>query len=364
MAKIAQSQADLETHLVEQVDFLISSAQAYDQGTTAEAKRLALSLRVLLHETASSHSLLRQVGLRVRKFVDSAKDVVVGNLLTHSPLVALNVRFGHFVPLLDSEYFETSFSDFDPWWSRTIFVDKEGHELSRKDIVLFMANQDGGAHVDPGLEARYRALSRDNSLGWEHQNKRSGLTMPVSGSERAAVRQIAHEVLKTLLPGYECAHGPEDGPIVANISIVRVSDEKPSGGIPHEVTEFAIEGDRLPDRVPLVSGLRCNPSVPHAYADRHPAGRLCEGARYRAEIKIDSISCGEVRVWIGGGIGPSLTSAGLHTAAIRAGPLQRIRIEGIRTDAVISRLSVREILTPDCEYPSVNRSVARLIQSS
>ena len=69
------------------------------------------------------------------------------------------------------------------------------------DIVLAISNKDGGAHIDPELEPEYAKLSRENSLGRSMQKdgKWQGLETP----ELASVRQIGHEVLKTLIEGYE-----------------------------------------------------------------------------------------------------------------------------------------------------------------
>ena len=55
---------DLEADLAEQLQFLASSSRAFDQGDLAEAKRIALVIRVLVHDTAMSHSLLAQLGIK------------------------------------------------------------------------------------------------------------------------------------------------------------------------------------------------------------------------------------------------------------------------------------------------------------
>ncbi len=60
-----------------------------------------------------------------------------------------------------------------------------------------MADKEGGAHIDPKLNHAYANLSRFNSLGWrvfyKGENK-DFLNSPVLPS----IRQIAHEILKTL----------------------------------------------------------------------------------------------------------------------------------------------------------------------
>ncbi len=65
--------ADLENLLQEHLAFLQASAAAFDTGFEAEAKRMAVTLRVLLHDTAQSHSLMGQMKRKERsQWVDTA----------------------------------------------------------------------------------------------------------------------------------------------------------------------------------------------------------------------------------------------------------------------------------------------------
>ena len=52
---------DLDELLREQIGFLERSSAAYDEGYHDEAKRIAVVVRVLLHDTQSSHSLFEQL---------------------------------------------------------------------------------------------------------------------------------------------------------------------------------------------------------------------------------------------------------------------------------------------------------------
>jgi uncharacterized protein YecA (UPF0149 family) len=82
-------------------------------------------------------------------------------------------------------------------------IDKSGETFSRKDIVLSMANKDGGAHVDPELDAKYSKLTREASVAMNVGSFETGeVSRVVSGSELASVRQIGHEMLKTLKEDY------------------------------------------------------------------------------------------------------------------------------------------------------------------
>lgn len=202
MAKTAINRADLELHLDEQLGFLERSATAYDQGYEDEAKRLAVTLRVLLHETLQSHSLLGQLGLRKGTFIDTALPIDTENLMPHGGLVsiAIGTPRARYVAMLDDAP-QLGAAEFEHWWNATVFVDSSGNRLTRKQLILVAANQDGGAHVGPSLDSVYASLSKENSLNW--MALENGTARAISSPERAAIRQITHEVLKTLKAGYE-----------------------------------------------------------------------------------------------------------------------------------------------------------------
>jgi hypothetical protein len=210
---------ELEEHLAEQLSLLEASADAFDQGAKAEAKRMAASLRILLHDTARSLSLLGQLGRKAICFFDSAFDFDPNSRVPYSGLITMvgfppPPRYQAPLDELPSGFRE---KPFDQWWSAPIFVDQNRREITRKKLVLTIADQDGGAHVDPSLDATYADLVKRNSLGILGGD---GETWgPVSGAERAAIRQITHEVLKTLKPGYRKALPPDVGMLLGGMTL-------------------------------------------------------------------------------------------------------------------------------------------------
>jgi hypothetical protein len=201
MTKTAISPAELQAHFDEQLGFLERSAAAFDQGYEDEAKRLAVTLRVLLHETTQSHSLLGQLGRLPDTFLDTAMPAQAANLMAHGGLVfvAMGPPKTRYVAMLDDVPI-TAQAHFAHWWDAPVFIDQDRNSLTRKQLILIAANQDGGAHVDPTIDATYAKLSKQNSMNWTVVE--DGQTRPMGGPERAAIRQIAHEVLKTLKPEY------------------------------------------------------------------------------------------------------------------------------------------------------------------
>lgn len=68
--------------------------------------------------------------------------------------------------------------------------------FSRQQLVLNVAETDGGAHVDPGLDEIYNELSRKNGLGLNAVI--NGVKYPLMYPELPCLRQVAHEALITL----------------------------------------------------------------------------------------------------------------------------------------------------------------------
>ncbi|CAG0983394.1 hypothetical protein ANRL3_02281 [Anaerolineae bacterium] len=199
--KITLSKDELCDHLSEQIEFLRLSADAYDRGFTGESKRLAVTIRVLLHDSRSSHALLGQLGRLNAEFISTAIPHDPSNIGTHGGLVMIDAmgKESQYIAALDDVPF-TRWLPFQEWWTEPVFVDTSRASLSRKQLILTAADQDGGAHVDPTLEKTYAQLSRQNSMGWVVET--DGEIHVIPNPERAAIRQIAHEVLRTLIPQY------------------------------------------------------------------------------------------------------------------------------------------------------------------
>jgi len=62
MTQYIQPQHELLAHLKEQITFMRQSAISYDNGFEGEGKRLAVVIRVLVHDTSQSTSLLTLLG--------------------------------------------------------------------------------------------------------------------------------------------------------------------------------------------------------------------------------------------------------------------------------------------------------------
>ena len=206
MPKIAQSKAELQSHLREQLEFINSSCSEYDNGHTSEAKRIAATLRVMLHDTKKSRSLLSQLHLKSIGFLDTAlpiseneKNVVLAFLQTKITVNEDMTLSGKHHPLLEHHpegWPRAKKRFFADWWNQAVLTDMRGTRFSRRMLVMAVANTDGGAHIDPEIDATYAALSRQNSIGYAAGS--NNCIQPIDKVELACVRQVAYEFLKSI----------------------------------------------------------------------------------------------------------------------------------------------------------------------
>jgi hypothetical protein len=230
---VRQTNEDIRRHLTEQLQFLKNSAALYDRGNLAEAKRLAVPLRTLLHDTPKSTSILSQLDLKGLAFVDTAFPRPRRHITSYTGLIGTVVGTGPaHVPHLDAA--PSRLLPFDEWWNAPVIVDSAQREISRMRLVLEVCNRDGGAHVDPELAEIYADLSRHNSLGRVQSTSRGW--QPALGAEFATIRQIAHETLKTMDPTYKPEELPEsDGFVIAGFDITTAPPKPVSPQIQRKV---------------------------------------------------------------------------------------------------------------------------------
>jgi hypothetical protein len=210
MSKYAINKDELVNHLKDQINFLIASSISYDNGFEGESKRLATVIRVLVHDTTQSSALLAQLNKMEILFFDSSCTFYPNNPLPNNCLtmIRLSKKEGgefegdYIAPLenISSSRNNNKKVGFDRWWSRNVVLKDIGkNQFKRKDLILTVANKEGGAHVDPELDQAYADLTKFNSLAWKvytkDEQKNMGNPVPPS------IRQMAHEVIKTLKEG-------------------------------------------------------------------------------------------------------------------------------------------------------------------
>lgn len=170
---------------------------------------IAVTLRTLLHDTNSSHSLLSILNLKNRMFLSTNTEDIYNKSNVYHGLVRqikVGVNDGKggeikYWPLYDEKYFKCSmmkkFIPFDEWWKETI-LKNDKYELTRKDVILICANKDGGAHYDELIEKKYDEFRHNNVNNSYLIGIKSGM---VRGCDNApiiaSIKEIAYEVIET-----------------------------------------------------------------------------------------------------------------------------------------------------------------------
>lgn len=200
------NEKDLKAYLRGLVKFMNDSCDAYDLGIPGEAKRLAVCIRILVHDMDQAPSLLTRLGRKDILFYDECPDYRADLGLPFSGLAVVTIGGPRprYTPRLGmNPRIKMKKAPFKDWWNKIVVVDPEKKvELTRAAIVLNVANSMGGP-VDDKLDEAYMKLTEAYF---------SGPIAEIEGGkpydaqiEFASVRQMAFEALKSLveqLPEY------------------------------------------------------------------------------------------------------------------------------------------------------------------
>ncbi|THD34727.1 MAG: hypothetical protein E7773_13755 [Sphingomonas sp.] len=201
-SRVVRPLTAIEEEFRAQLGFLRSSCEAYDRGETDEFRRIALAIRVLVYDRGQSQSVISQLGLTNVPFISYCPSLNPANLLSEAPLVMVQIGADiAYRPLLDEGPFPPSVLALPAWWEQPVFRTAEGEVMERNGFVLFVANQAGGAHVDPELDEQFHRIANENAAGWI--GTVNGESFPLEHLEKAYIRHIGFETLKSLEPEWE-----------------------------------------------------------------------------------------------------------------------------------------------------------------
>ena len=187
-------------HLARQLGFLERSVAAFDSGHHQEAIRIGTTVRVIFHDTRSSTSLLRHLNAlnvlvrseapdRSRQDAQLAGKRILGEFSWSLAQFSLK----GFLPCTDKSG-PHRFIEAPQWWRET-FAHMEGINYTRKAVVLWAVNKDGGAHVDDELVPEYEQLKSAGSFG--SIEAPGGQTIPIEDAHLTFLRTMAFEVLNS-----------------------------------------------------------------------------------------------------------------------------------------------------------------------
>jgi hypothetical protein len=184
---------DFKIQLQRQLGFLSRSAESYDSGYHDEAVRLATTIRVLLHDTRQSTSLLSHLKVKssIKLLTTVSTPPLEPGLFLFDGLTTMSLRG-----------IEPSMSDFgefvsaDAWWDQVVIVTGPKAWINRRLLVLGAANKDGGAHVDARLDQEYQQLL-DGMWAVAGRDARVETSIPLTDHHFIAIRQLVHELLNS-----------------------------------------------------------------------------------------------------------------------------------------------------------------------
>ena len=188
---------DFIEQLRRHIGFLARSCTSFDAGHTEEALRIAVTLRVKFHGTKNSTSLLAHLGLKSSALVLSTfepgfRENKEDRTFSVTLPLFINSLGERAVPLGNARRHE--FIRASEWWDETIAY--TNYKVSRKDVVLAAANQDGGAHVDAAPDKKAETLIR-GFLTIRRVVAGKLIEQRINNDHFPILRQLGYEVLNS-----------------------------------------------------------------------------------------------------------------------------------------------------------------------
>jgi hypothetical protein len=160
--KIPRDPADDKKLLTEQYQRLKSAVDGFYEGREFEVLNIAITLRVLIHETDKSHSLLSRVNPGYWDLDIYHKPLNPRTLFTVP--VTLRIRGDGDSRIIRSSFDSPSYKlvPLLEWWTAPYQAPSlfKPIRLSKKDIILNVAHKDGGAHVDSEVPETHHGVTR------------------------------------------------------------------------------------------------------------------------------------------------------------------------------------------------------------
>jgi len=216
----------LNQDLREQLALIKNSCKLFDEGSVVEYKNLATRLRLLLHDTGKSKSLLKLLNIKDSiLFTDTCLPYIQNDVsISWYGLVIRQTSFKDSTPIINEFPESITKVPFEQWWNKTILEDTQKNFLRRHEVILTVADKDGGAHIDniwdEEKEKAFIGMQFQNSLG-ALTSKDGGNNWEVSLAIPSTIRQIAEEVLMTLDEEYipSTAYKQKSGILMGGIQI-------------------------------------------------------------------------------------------------------------------------------------------------
>jgi hypothetical protein len=168
---ISERKAFYLSSLEEHRHLMKSAIERMAQGDLVHAIPIATSIRALIHETGKSIPLLKRLrsdylSLPLHTGKEPEEDRRYAHLQKKTVLkIAANIMISErklsLNPTIDTEVCEVR--TLGHWWNNAGLIVPGGVALSRKDIILGIADKEG-AHVDDDMPPAYRIMLESKSI--------------------------------------------------------------------------------------------------------------------------------------------------------------------------------------------------------
>lgn len=204
-------------NFVEQMKFLIKSCKEFDDGDESEIKRVSVCLRNLLKDKNRDVSALTHLNKKesLQYWDSSTKNGGMSNFIINNmqncTVMVMDIYMGlvikeitgidgtytyHFKPLLHQPNWQRNdMTDFTNWYEQVIYHDPTGSILTRENLILSVAEQDGGNHFDLKVNNKYYQFKQKDSLRLTVNGQ---VVVFENNPAFTSLRQIAHEFIETI----------------------------------------------------------------------------------------------------------------------------------------------------------------------
>lgn len=152
-----------------QLNFLRKRTACFDEGDWDEAISAATHIRVIVHDTSNSRSLLTHMGIKeTMKFFSTTEGINPRNLLPTEPFTMMRVGpdGAQRLPLDDGLILmKLKPVDFAEWWTTPVMKDSQGNIWTRENLIVKLSNKGGGAHLED-YEEKEETLRAGDSFSW------------------------------------------------------------------------------------------------------------------------------------------------------------------------------------------------------
>lgn len=199
---------DFLRRLHEQLHFLRASAVLFDLGYTIEARRLATVVYTLLIDRGRATSLATHLGWADLKMIDSGsmqrrfeafvRADILKNGGTPNRLVQMGSPLTYYTnsPPSQQPHLAEGLANADrvslKEWKGQTALHNNGAVITRKDLLDFLRDKDGGAHIDATVGDDMHSIVREGAS--DFRALESDLPVEITNTAEVAMRQIAFEV--------------------------------------------------------------------------------------------------------------------------------------------------------------------------